>query len=110
MGSCNRGDDCKFEPTRYESFGPEIKCSCGGGCGEDKCKKDKCSNPIRVLSNNVLWNGCDLRYLNLKPGDDLENALQEIDKKMQNMEKKYLELIEAYNDISKRLEVYERSR
>lgn len=104
---CDRGDGCSYEPTRYRSGEPEETCTCGG---KKKCGPDSCSNPISVLSNHVLWNGCDLRYLNTKPGDNLEITIAEIDKKMKNMEKVYLELLEVYNNVSKRLEVYERSR
>lgn len=104
---CGRDNNCRLEVPRYNTVPYEQKCSCGSD--EGKCGNN-CDNPIRVLSNNVLWNGCDLRYLNVKPGDSLENCLIEADRKMERMERKFLELLDAYNELNSKFVRYEQSK
>lgn len=95
--SCEKNNNCKLEIPRYDSYPPNDR-KCDGGCDKDKCHNG-CDNPIKVLSNNVLWNGCGLRYLNINPGDSIEEALIEADRKMKSMEKRLLELLDAYNEL-----------
>lgn len=88
-------NSCREEPTRYLVGDPVVECKCG-----KKKKGNDCDNPIRVLSNDVIWNGCELRHIQLKPGDNIEVALQRIDASFGDLYKKYAKLIEVVNRLN----------
>lgn len=96
-----KGSNCRYEPDKFMGLDQGPGCIERECCNE--CKEDSCENPIKVLSNNVIWNGCRLRYIDARPGDSVQDLLTRLDHQLECMQKQYVELLDAYRELFEKI-------
>lgn len=94
------GNDCDMHLWAFS--GDEPRCECDevrkGGCSPDPC-----GNSVTVLSDDVLWNGCRLRYIKACPGKPLTEIIEDADRLIGDLYCKYDNLLEEIRNWKERM-------
>lgn len=85
------------------------KCDNDGGC--EKCNSresgNRCGNTISVTADNVLWNGCKLRYLKACPGAPVSDIIQDADRQIGDLYCKFAKVVEYMKGLEEKIKILE---
>lgn len=83
-------------------------------CNDDGCKKcnheergNSCKNSITVTTDNVLWNGCGLRYIKSCPGKPVSEMLEDTDRLIGDLYCKFTKFAEYIETLENRVKILE---
>lgn len=103
---CNGNCDLELRAFNDPYRPKQSDGDCCGKCnGRDK--ENRCGNTISVTTDNVLWNGCNLRYLKACPGKPIEEIIQDADRQIGDLYCKFAKVVEYMKGLEDKIKILE---